>query len=160
MSAIPTRAVIAFGSNLGDREATILEAVRLLAEAGGVEVIAVSDVVETIAVTPEGEDPNAPAYLNGVVLIDTTLEPEPLLDALNGIEASLGRERGARWADRTIDLDIVAYGDRELDTERLTIPHPRAAQRSFVLAPWLALDPAAVLPGRGAESELLAEVTA
>jgi dihydroneopterin aldolase / 2-amino-4-hydroxy-6-hydroxymethyldihydropteridine diphosphokinase len=160
MSAIPTRAVIAFGSNLGDREATILEAVRLLAEAGGVEVIAVSDVVETIAVTPEGEDPNAPAYLNGVVLIDTTLEPEPLLDALNGIEASLGRERGARWADRTIDLDIVAYGDRELDTERLTIPHPRAAQRSFVLAPWLALDPAAVLPGRGAVSELLAEVTA
>lgn len=160
MSAIPTRAVIAFGSNLGDREATILEAVRLLAEAGGVEVIAVSDALETIAVTPEGEDPNAPAYLNGVVLIDTTLEPEPLLDALNGIEASLGRKRGARWADRTIDLDIVAYGDRELDTERLTIPHPRAAQRSFVLAPWLALDPAAVLPGRGAVRELLAEVTA
>ncbi len=145
----PTRAVIALGSNLGGREETLAAAVDALAATAGVEVVAVSPFIETVAITPQGADDSAPAYLNGVALIDTTLDPFALLAAIGRIENELGRVRGERWADRTIDLDIIAFGDLQLATEALTIPHPRAAERDFVLRPWLDVDPDATLPGVG-----------
>ena len=142
-----TRAVLALGSNLGDRGATVVEAVRLLAETEGIEVTAASPLVETVALTVDGPDESAPGYLNGVVLVETTLTPELLLAAANAIEAQLGRVRGERWADRTIDIDLIDYAGVTRDSERLTLPHPRAAEREFVLRPWLEVEPQATLGG-------------
>ena len=142
-----TKAVLALGSNLGDRGATVLEAVRQLALVDGIEVVAASSLVETVALTPQGLDPSAPGYLNGVVIIETSLSPEELLDAANAIEADLGRVRGERWADRTIDIDLVDVEGVTRDSEHLTLPHPRAAERRFVLEPWLSVDPDARLAG-------------
>ena len=142
-----TRAVLALGSNLGDRRATMLEAVRRIADIAGVELVAASSLHESAAVKPEGVDPSAPAYLNGVVIVDTALAPEALLDAVNHIEEDLGRVRAERWADRTLDIDIIEFAGEPRSTERLTLPHPRAAERSFVLAPWLEIDPDAELKG-------------
>ena len=124
-----TKAVLALGSNLGDRGATVVEAVRQLALVEGIEVVAASTLVETVALTVHGPDPSAPGYLNGVVIIDTSLSPEELLDAANTIEADLGRVRGERWADRTIDIDLVDVTGVTRSTEHLTMPHPRAAER-------------------------------
>ena len=152
-----TRAVLALGSNLGDRGATVVEAVRQLALVDGIEVLAASDLVETVALTPQGPDPSAPGYLNGVVIIETSLSPEELLDAANAIEADLGRVRGERWADRTIDIDLVDVEGVTRSSEHLTLPHPRAAERSFVLGPWLSVDPRARLSGARV-SELLARL--
>lgn len=153
-------AVVAFGSNLGDRRATVLAAARELAETDGVEVTAVSDVIETVALRPSGEDPEAPSYLNGVVLARTTLSPDELLALLQRIEAAHGRVRAERWGDRTLDLDLIDYDGETRDDPELTLPHPRAAERDFVLRPWLQVDPDAVLPGRGRVAELLAALEA
>ena len=144
-----TRAVIAFGANLGDREATIVAATRELAETGGVEVTAVSPLYETPAIKDAGVDHEAPRYLNGVILVDTTLEPHALLTVLQAIEQRHGRERAEHWGDRTLDLDLIDVGGTELADERLVLPHPRAAERAFVLQPWLDVEPGAVLPGHG-----------
>ncbi|MBF4620683.1 2-amino-4-hydroxy-6-hydroxymethyldihydropteridine diphosphokinase [Clavibacter sp. VKM Ac-2542] len=150
------RAVVAVGSNLGDRRATIERALALVDEVPGLRVVRSSDLVESVAVTPEGEDPTKPGYLNGVALVDSALGPHALLDALAGIERDLGRVRAERWGDRTIDLDVIAYGDARIHDERLTLPHPRAAERAFVLGPWLRADPDAELPGLGRVDALLA----
>ena len=152
-----TRGVLALGSNLGDRGATIVQAVTRLAQADGVEVTAASTLVETVALTPSGPDASAPSYLNGVVLIETTLQPEQLLELANSIESDLGRVRGERWADRTLDIALVDVEGIALESERLTLPHPRAAERSFVLAPWLEVDADAVLNGSRV-SDLLARL--
>jgi 2-amino-4-hydroxy-6-hydroxymethyldihydropteridine diphosphokinase len=149
-------AVIALGANLGDRSTTIATAVVELAETFGIEVVAVSPSIETVALRPAGPDPDAPRYLNGVVLIRTFLSPEALLAALHDLERAHGRERTEHWGDRTLDLDIVSYGELEQQTDDLTLPHPRAHEREFVLRPWLAVDPDAVLPGRGRVADLLA----
>ena len=151
------RAVLALGSNLGDRGATIVQAVTRLAQADGVEVTAASTLVETVALTPSGPDASAPSYLNGVVLVETTLQPEQLLELANSIETDLGRVRGERWADRTLDIDLVDVEGIALESERLTLPHPRAAERTFVLAPWLEVDADAVLNGSRV-SDLLARL--
>ena len=153
MTAQPS--ILALGSNLGDREATIRAGVRAIAAIDGVVITAASGLVETPALKPEGVDPDAPAYLNAVVAVTTTLEPNELLAALAGVERDLGRVRDIRWGDRTLDLDIITFGDLRLETESLTIPHPRAAERAFVLAPWLQLEPDARLPGRGPIAALL-----
>jgi len=155
-----TRAVLALGSNLGNREAAISMAVRQIAELEGVELVATSMVHESVAVKLDGPDADAPAYLNAVVAVDTTLAPNDLLAAVNVIEHTLGRVRGERWADRTLDIDIITYGDLVLQTEELTIPHPRAAERSFVLEPWLDIDPEAELPGFGRVADLASLLTA
>ena len=151
-----THAVLALGSNLGNREAAISMAVRQVAELDGVELVATSMVHESVAVKPDGPDDAAPAYLNAVIAIETLLAPEELLVAVNGIEQTLGRVRAERWADRTLDIDIITYGDLAMQTETLTIPHPRAAERSFVLEPWLDIDPEAELPGYGRVADLAA----
>ena len=151
-----TRAVIAFGANLGDREATIAAATRELAGSDRVELVAVSPVYETAAQKTTGVDPTAPGYLNGVIIIETSLDPHALLDLLQRIEVEHGRVRDERWGDRTLDLDLIDFGGRELADERLVLPHPRAWQRAFVLQPWLDIDPDAVLAGRGSVAELRA----
>jgi 2-amino-4-hydroxy-6-hydroxymethyldihydropteridine diphosphokinase len=152
-----TRAVIAFGANLGDREATIESAVRALADAPGVALVAVSPVYSTPAIKDEGVDPDAPGYLNGVLVVETSLDPHALLDVLQAIEAQHGRIRSEHWGDRTLDLDLIDHGGLVLSDERLELPHPRAWQRAFVLQPWLDVDPDAVLPGRGRVADLRAE---
>jgi len=157
---ITAPAVVAIGSNLGDRGATLHSAVTELAGADGVEVTAISHLIETAAVRPDGIDPTAPAYLNGVVLLNTTLTPEALLDLLLAIEQHHGRVRAERWGDRTLDLDLIDIAGLTHRTARLTLPHPRAHERDFVLRPWLAVDPDAVLPGHGAVATVLAALDA
>ena len=144
-----TRAVIAYGANLGDREATIASATRSIAELPGVQLVAVSPVYETAAITDDGVDHDAPGYLNGVIVIETTIEPLALLDALQAVEAEHGRVRTTHWGDRTLDLDLIDYGGQVSADARLVLPHPRAHERAFVLPPWLDVEPDAVLPGRG-----------
>ena len=153
---IGAQAVIALGANLGDRQATLLAAVREIAEADGIELTAISPVIETAALRQDGIDHDAPAYLNAIALVTTTLTPTALLDVLTGIERAHGRVRAERWGDRTLDLDIVDFAGLHSTTERLTLPHPRAFERDFVLKPWLAVDPDAVLPGHGRVADLVA----
>ena len=154
-----TRAVIAFGANLGDREAAIVSATRSLAETDGVVLVAVSPVYESVAITEAGPDVDAPRYLNGVIIVETTLEPHGLLDVLQAIEQQHGRERTRHWGDRTLDLDLIDFGGIELSDERLVLPHPRAWQRAFVLQPWLDVEPDAVLAARGPIAELRSAAT-
>lgn len=150
-----TKAVLALGSNLGDREATIVEALLRIADVAGVELLVASSLHETAALKPHGVDRQAPAYLNAVAIVDTSLSPEALLDAVNAIELDLGRVRGEQWADRTLDIDVIDFAGETRNTAALTLPHPRAGERSFVLAPWLEIDPEAELGGRRV-SEILA----
>ncbi len=148
-------AILALGSNLGDRELNLRLAVRDISVLDEVVMVAASGIVETAAIKPDGVDLDAPSYLNAVVAIQTSLAPQELLDALNAVEAELGRVRAVRWGDRTIDIDIITFADVELHSPTLTLPHPRAAERAFVLAPWLQVEPDATIPGRGRVSELL-----
>ncbi|UOQ56276.1 2-amino-4-hydroxy-6-hydroxymethyldihydropteridine diphosphokinase [Leucobacter allii] len=150
--------LLAFGANLGDRGETIRAAQRELAAAPGIREFAASPLRETIALTASGPDPEAPRYLNGVARAATTLTPHALLDLLQEVEAVHGRVRDVHWGDRTLDIDLILYGGRVVQDERLTVPHPRAHERDFVLAPWLALEPDAVLMGHGRVAELLARV--
>lgn len=159
-AAAVRRAVIALGANLGDRAATLQSALDQLGEADGVQITAVSAFIETPALTPAGVDPSKPPYVNAVALATTTLAPVALLDVLAGIEAAHGRERTERWGDRTLDLDLIDVEGTVLDSPRLTLPHPRAAERDFVLMPWLDVDPDAVLTGRGRVAELLTRLQA
>ena len=143
-----TRAVIALGANLGDREETLAAAVADLGAIDGITVIAESPLVSTVAVTEAGPDETHPAYLNGVVIVDTDISAHTLLAMLHDIELRHGRVRAERWGDRTLDLDLIIYGDL-IENGNLVVPHPRAHERRFVLDPWLAVDPDAVIPGRG-----------
>jgi len=149
------RAVVAFGANLGDRAATIQAAADGLAGTEGVELVALAPPIETPALRPYGIDRDAPAYLNTVGVYETTLEPRELLELLHRIEDEHGRTRTERWGDRTLDLDLISYGDLVQDDPELTLPHPRAHERDFVLRPWLVADALAELPGRGRVDELL-----
>lgn len=154
-AATPVDAVIALGANLGDRAETLDAAVAELRRLPLTSDVRVSSPHETVAVTLHGEDTDAPRYLNAVALVRTRLSPASLLDHLHGIEARHGRVRRERWGDRTLDLDLITYGDLRVETERLIVPHPRAHEREFVLAPWAEVDPDASLPGRGRVATLL-----
>lgn len=147
-------AAVALGSNIGDSAATLQGAIDALAAAPGVSVLAVSRVVETDPVGgPEQDD-----YLNAVVLVRTTLEALALLDVAQGVEQMFGRTREVRWGPRTLDIDLLAFDDLILDSERLTLPHPRAHERGFVLVPWFDVDRNGMIPGRGRIADLLATV--
>jgi 2-amino-4-hydroxy-6-hydroxymethyldihydropteridine diphosphokinase len=148
--------VVALGSNLGDREATLRAAVRDVAAIKGVTVVAVSGLVESHAVKTDGVDESAPSYLNAVLLATADLSPHRILDELQRIELAHGRVREERWGDRTLDLDLISVAGVVLDNERLRLPHPRAWERAFVLVPWAQLQPDAEIPGRGPVAELLA----
>ncbi|MEZ0091433.1 2-amino-4-hydroxy-6-hydroxymethyldihydropteridine diphosphokinase [Streptacidiphilus sp. EB129] len=151
----PRRAVIALGSNLGNRLETLQGAVDALEDTPGVRIKAVSAVYETEGV---GGPEDQPAYLNAVLVLRTTLPPGSLLERANAVEDAFGRVRAVRWGPRTLDVDIVAYEGVVQDAAELTLPHPRAHERAFVLAPWLDADPAAEIPGHGPVAELLASV--
>jgi 2-amino-4-hydroxy-6-hydroxymethyldihydropteridine diphosphokinase len=142
-------AILSLGSNLGDRDRNLREAVADIAALAEVTLLGTSGVVETAALKPEGVDNSAPAYLNAIAKIETTLSATDLLARLGEIEVRHGRVREVRWGDRTIDIDIVTFGNLIQDDPALTLPHPRAAERSFVLVPWLQLDARAELPGIG-----------
>lgn len=147
------RAVLALGSNLGDRLEHLQAAVDSLAETPGLSVVAASPVYES---DPVGGPEDSPEYLNAVVLAETALSSRTLLERAQAIEEALGRVRTERWGPRTIDIDLLVVGEESVDEEQLRLPHPRAAERAFVLAPWADVDPDAVLPGRGPVRELLA----
>ncbi len=139
--------VVALGANLGDARSTLEAAVREIAALPGMRVRAVSPLVET---DPVG-GPDQPAYLNAVLVGDTTLEPEELLGKMHDIEAEHGRTREIRWGARTLDLDLIQVGrpgshaEVRRDDAVLTLPHPRAHERGFVLVPWAQADPAATV---------------
>ena len=154
MSAIWRHAVVALGSNLGDRAATIASARVALQADPHIRIEKHSSLYRSVAVKPQGADPNAPEYLNAVTTISTDYEPLELLAALMQIERDHGRVREERWGDRTLDLDIVDIAGVTLDTEELQIPHPRALERDFVCAPWAEIDPDARLAGRSIASVL------
>jgi len=148
------RAYVGLGTNLGDREATLREAVDLLREQ--VDVRAVSSVRET---EPWGLV-DQPPFLNAAVEVETELTPRELLDLLFDVEQSLGRTReGPRYGPRTIDLDLLVYGEERLDEPGLTVPHPRLHERRFALEPLAELAPDLVVPGRGPVSRLLRDYT-
>jgi len=149
------RAVLSIGSNLGDRLYHLQGAVDALGDTPEVWLTGVSPVYETDPVdAPEGSED----YLNIVVTIDTTLSAPTLLDRALAIEAAYGRERGERNAPRTLDVDLIVVGDRRADDDSLRLPHPRAAERAFVLVPWHDLEPDAEIPGHGPVAELVEKV--
>jgi 2-amino-4-hydroxy-6-hydroxymethyldihydropteridine diphosphokinase len=127
---VTARAYLGIGSNLGDRLGFLQSAVDGLAASDGVEVVAVSAVYETDPVGPEQPD-----YLNAVVAIDTTLDPQALLAVGQRLEADAHRVHGERWGPRTLDVDVLFYGDAQIDEPDLVVPHPRWHERDFVLAP-------------------------
>jgi 2-amino-4-hydroxy-6-hydroxymethyldihydropteridine diphosphokinase len=153
----PQRAVISLGSNLGNRLENLQGAIDALEDTPGVRVKAVSPVYET---APWGVAPDSqPSYFNAVVVLKTTLPPSSLLERAHAVEEAFHRVRDERWGARTLDVDIVAYADVVSDDPQLTLPHPRAHERAFVLVPWHDVEPGARLPGRGAVSDLLDTVT-
>lgn len=149
------RVVIALGGNMGDRVETLRRAMLAIDELDGVQLTTASSLYETPAMTLEGVDESAPRYLNAVVIVVTQRGPEDLLLELHRIEERFGRQRVERWGSRTLDLDIVDVDGLQLSTESITLPHPNAWQRAFVLAPWYEIDPAAHLVGHGAIADLL-----
>jgi 2-amino-4-hydroxy-6-hydroxymethyldihydropteridine diphosphokinase len=148
-----TRAYIGLGSNIGERGELLDRAVALLAASPGVELIAVSTVRET---DPVGFT-EQPRFLNAAAAVETGLRPRALLDCLLRIEGALGRTRdGPRFGPRTIDLDLLLYGQETVDEPGLTVPHPRLQERRFALEPLAELDPTLEVPGRGPVQALLA----
>jgi len=143
-----TRAYVGLGANLGDREATVRSAIDLL----GDEVVAVSTFRETDPVGYEDQ----PRFLNAAVALETALTPREVLDRLLAVERQLGRTRdGPRYGPRTIDLDLLLYGEEIVDEPGLRVPHPRLAERRFTLEPLFELDPGLVIPGAGPVSALV-----
>jgi 2-amino-4-hydroxy-6-hydroxymethyldihydropteridine diphosphokinase len=147
-----TPVVLALGSNLGDRLANLQGGVDALCAGPGLDQVAVSPVYET---APVG-GPAQPDYLNAVLVAATSLPARGILDRARAAEAAAGRVRGERWGARTLDVDVIVYGNQASADPELTLPHPRAHERAFVLAPWHDVDPDAVIPGWGRVTDLLA----
>jgi 2-amino-4-hydroxy-6-hydroxymethyldihydropteridine diphosphokinase len=147
------RAYVGLGTNIGDRAAIFRAALEQLGAEPGVEVVAVSSIRETepIGITDQ------PRFLNGAVAVETELSARELLDRLLGIERRLGRTReGPRFGPRTIDLDLLLFGDARIDEPGLEVPHPRLHERLFALEPLNELDPDLVVPGHGPLADLVA----
>jgi 2-amino-4-hydroxy-6-hydroxymethyldihydropteridine diphosphokinase len=149
------RVTIALGSNLGSRLENLQGAIDALFDAPGLTLAAMSPVYET---APVG-GPEQPDYLNAVLIATTTLPAHAVLERCHGVEAVFGRVRDEVWGPRPLDLDIITYGDVVSDNPELILPHPRAHERAFVLAPWHDIDPDAEIPGWGQVSDLLAKVS-
>ena len=146
-------ALIGIGANLGDARAAVLDALARLGRQSGCRMVAASSLWRTAPVDSSGDD-----YINAVALIDTDLEAHVLLATLHAIEHAHGRERPYLNAPRTLDLDLLLYGEEVIDTPALSVPHPRMHERAFVLAPLLELDPDAAIPGRGRAADYLSSV--
>ncbi len=147
--------MLALGSNLGDRGDHLRRAAQELGQVPGIKLVKLSPLVESFAVTPAGIDESRPKYLNAVLLVETSLKPKELLAACRLVESDHGRVRVEKWGSRTLDVDIITYGTTLKTGKELTLPHPRAYQRSFVLVPWSLADPDAILPGHGSVAELV-----
>jgi len=143
------KAVVSLGANIGDPKANLDLAVALLRES--TDIIAVSSYLQT---KPVG-GPEQPDYLNAVAIVESELPAKDLLAVLNGIETAMGRTREIHWGPRVIDLDLIQYGGLLVNDEKLTLPHPRAHERRFVLAPWFEIEPEAILLTHGRISDLL-----
>jgi 2-amino-4-hydroxy-6-hydroxymethyldihydropteridine diphosphokinase len=149
------RAFVGLGANLGDRQATLLRAVELLAREDEIAVLAVSRLRDTDPVGIEDQ----PRFLNGAALLETTLGPRALLDVLLRVERELGRVRdGTRFGPRVVDLDLLVYAAEVVDERGLRVPHPRVHERRFALEPLAELAPELEIPGRGRVSDLLARL--
>jgi 2-amino-4-hydroxy-6-hydroxymethyldihydropteridine diphosphokinase len=146
--------VLALGSNLGDRLANLQGGLDVLAAAPGLGQLSVSPVYETAPVGGPAQDD----YLNAVAIGQTALPARAVLERAKQAEAARGRVRAQRWGPRTLDVDIIVCGAEISADPELTLPHPRAYERAFVLAPWHDLDPAAEIPGRGPITDLLAKL--
>ncbi|WP_232835372.1 2-amino-4-hydroxy-6-hydroxymethyldihydropteridine diphosphokinase [Actinocorallia populi] len=149
---IEHRVVLSLGSNLGDRLENLQDAIDALFDAPGLTFLAISPVYETAPWGGVEQDD----FLNVVVVAETLLTPETLLERSLSIEESMRRERVVRWGPRTLDIDIVQFGGIVSDDPRLTLPHPRAHERAFVLVPWAGVEPDAVLTGHGPVADLAA----
>lgn len=150
-------AYIAIGSNLGRPVKQVRRAGEALGRLPHTRLLGISPLYRNAAVGPGAQ----PDYVNAVAAIETRLDPHALLDALQAIEAQQGRVRGAvRWQSRTLDLDLLIYGDRAIRDERLTVPHPRMHERAFVLKPLLDIAPGLEVPGLGPIASLLTRVSA
>jgi len=147
-------AYVALGSNVGDSAATLQGALDVLEATEGITVTSASRVFET---DPVG-GPDQDVYLNAVVAVRTSLHARELLAATQAVENSFGRVREVHWGPRTLDVDILTLGDEVSDDPQVTLPHPRAHERGFVLVPWADVDASAVVPGVGAVSHLLTTV--
>jgi len=146
--------VLSLGANLGDPLGALTSALEALAQTEGVEVLAISSFYGT---APIG-GPDQPDYINAVAVLETTLAPMAILDLAHQIEADHDRVRQERWGPRTLDIDLVVYDDVVSEDPTLTIPHPRAHQRAFVLVPWHELEPDAVLATFGRIADLIEHV--
>ena len=147
------KAYVGLGANLGDREGNLRAALELLSSEPGIAVVAVSSLRDTDPVGIRDQ----PDFLNAVAALETDLGPSELLARLLAVERALGRTRdGPRFGPRTIDLDLLLYGDEEIGDRELVVPHPRLHERAFVLEPLAELEPGLVVPGRGPVSALLA----
>lgn len=143
------KAVIALGSNIGDTKANLDLALKMLREATDVKQVSSYYSTKPVGYTDQ------PDFLNAVCIIESELPAMALLGMLQGIEKVMGRERTIKWGPRTIDLDIIQYGDLISKAEELTLPHPRAHERKFVLEPWHEIEPDAILLTHGKISDLL-----
>lgn len=137
------RAVLSLGSNLGDSESILRACIAALGDLG--EIVAVSSLHRTEPWGPVEQ----PEFTNAVLILDTKLTPEELLASAQAIESEAGRTRELRWGPRTLDIDLITCDEVVSHDPKLTLPHPRAHERSFVIDPWLEIDPDAVLPGLG-----------
>jgi 2-amino-4-hydroxy-6-hydroxymethyldihydropteridine diphosphokinase len=146
------RAVIGLGSNSGDRLDNLQGAVDALLNSPEIHAVAVSPVYET---EPVGGPAGQERYLNAVLVVDTTLSARSLIERAQAVEEAFGRERHERWGPRTLDVDLLVLGDTVVDEGDVVVPHPRAHERAFVLAPWHDVDPEATIPGRGRVADLL-----
>lgn len=150
----PVDAYVALGSNLGDPERQLSAAFAALGDLEGTELMGRSRLFQT---SPQGGPPGQPDYLNAVARLQTRLDPQELLRGLQAIECRAGRQRAERWGPRTLDLDLVLYGGLALATPELTLPHPRLAERAFVLVPLAEVAPEGLwIPGQGTLADLLA----
>lgn len=157
LPGLTTEVVLALGANVGAPLATLRETVAVLRRHPELDVVAVSPLARTAAELAPGQDPQ-PDYLNAVVVARTALPPQAVLATAHELEEAHGRERGERWAPRSLDVDVVAHGNHVSTDPELTLPHPRAHERAFVLVPWAAADPAAELPGHGRVGDLAERV--
>ena len=144
------QAFIGIGANLGDARDTVLQAVNRLSSIAGCQEVVASALFSSAPIDSSGND-----YVNAVAQLQTHLTAQALLEALQAIELAFGRERPYRNAPRTLDLDVLLYGDAIIDTATLTVPHPRMTERAFVLLPLAQLAPALVIPGKGTISDWL-----
>jgi 2-amino-4-hydroxy-6-hydroxymethyldihydropteridine diphosphokinase len=150
-----TKVVYSVGSNLGDRLSNLQGAVDAIRDTPDVIVVDVSSVYESASV---GGPADSPAYLNLVVVAETTLDPRTLLERAQAVEDAYGRVREERWAPRTLDVDLLVVGRTTTDEADLRLPHPLAHERGFVLLPWHEVDPKGAIPGHGPIAELLEQL--